>query len=331
MNLRSEPLVSVITPVYNGEKYLAECIESVLSQTYDNWEYVIVNNCSTDSTLEIAECYAKRDARIKIYNNTKFLGLLDNWNHALRQITSQSKYCKIVHADDRLFPECISRMVEMAETHPSIGVVGAYRMIGKKVYGHEISYPESVLTGREACRRSFIERLRVFGSPTSTMLRSEDIGSRDEFYNVQNIHADREVIFELLRNWDFGFVHQILTYTRVHDDTVSTTYADRMNTYIGGELELVKKFGPVYLSETEYNQCLKDVLGRYYRFLSKNLFQFRNKGFWGYHRSLLKRHGYGLSPYRFLTPILMLIAKAFLHPKDAIYKIISGIRRTSSS
>jgi glycosyltransferase involved in cell wall biosynthesis len=49
------PLVSILTPVYNGEKYLAECIRSVLAQTYQNWEYTIVNNCSTDKTLEIAK------------------------------------------------------------------------------------------------------------------------------------------------------------------------------------------------------------------------------------------------------------------------------------
>ena len=55
-----EPLVSVATPVYNGERHLAECIESVLAQTYQNWEYIIVNNCSTDRTREIAESYGRR-------------------------------------------------------------------------------------------------------------------------------------------------------------------------------------------------------------------------------------------------------------------------------
>lgn len=60
MNPELQPLVSILTPVYNGEEYLAECIESVLGQTYQNWEYCIVNNCSTDRTLEIANGYAKR-------------------------------------------------------------------------------------------------------------------------------------------------------------------------------------------------------------------------------------------------------------------------------
>ena len=60
------PLVSVVTPVHNGEAFLRECIESVLAQTYSHWEYIIVDNCSTDRTLEIASEYAIKDTRIKI-------------------------------------------------------------------------------------------------------------------------------------------------------------------------------------------------------------------------------------------------------------------------
>ena len=70
------PFVTILTPVYNGEKYLAECIKSVLAQTYQNWEYIIVNNCSTDRSLEIAEHYAQKDPRIKVRTNTSFVGLV---------------------------------------------------------------------------------------------------------------------------------------------------------------------------------------------------------------------------------------------------------------
>src|SRR5439155_14855095 len=105
MSIHSQPLVSVVTPVYNGEKYLSECIESVLAQTYQNWEYIIVNNCSTDNSLEIAQGYAKKDPRIGIHNNPEFVGVIQNHNIAFRQVASASKYCKVVHADDWLFPE----------------------------------------------------------------------------------------------------------------------------------------------------------------------------------------------------------------------------------
>ena len=120
---QSSPLVSVTTPVYNGERYLSECIESVLAQTYPNWEYIIVNNCSKDSTLEIAGTYARRDPRIRIHSNRDLVDIVKNHNIALAQISSQSKYCKMVHADDFLFPECITQMVECAEENPRVGVV----------------------------------------------------------------------------------------------------------------------------------------------------------------------------------------------------------------
>jgi len=63
MSIDGQPLVTVLTPLYNGEKYLAECIESVLNQTYLHWNYVIVNNCSTDGSLAIAASYAAKDRR----------------------------------------------------------------------------------------------------------------------------------------------------------------------------------------------------------------------------------------------------------------------------
>src|SRR5438046_1683859 len=122
----SQPLVSVVTPVYNGAKYLVECIESVLSQTYQNWEYIIVNNCSTDATLEIAEKYAASERRIRVVTNSSFVNVIENHNIGFRLISKESEYCKIVCADDWIYPECLSRMGEAGEKHPSAAVIGAY-------------------------------------------------------------------------------------------------------------------------------------------------------------------------------------------------------------
>src|SRR5215470_1561022 len=110
-----QPLVAVLTPMYNGERVLAECIRSVLAQTYSNFEYTIVNNCSTDRTLEIAESFAKQDARIRIHDNSEFLSVVDNHNNGFSLIPDRAKYCKVVGADDRLFPSCIAEMVKVAE------------------------------------------------------------------------------------------------------------------------------------------------------------------------------------------------------------------------
>ena len=80
--MREQPLVSVVTPVHNGERYLRRCIESVIAQSHVNWDYTIVNNCSTDGTLGIALEYASRDHRIRVQSNSSFLHINANYNMA---------------------------------------------------------------------------------------------------------------------------------------------------------------------------------------------------------------------------------------------------------
>src|SRR5216683_862879 len=199
MDVQTQPLISVVTPVYNGEKYLAECIESILAQTYANWEYIIVNNCSTDRSLEIAQSYAPKDARIRIHNNQAFVGREANENIAFQQSSPESKYTKMVHADDWLFPQCIMQMVKVAEANPSVGIVGAYRLAGTRIACDGLPYPSTVVSGREICRRTLLhEDLYVFGSPTSLLIRSKLIRPCKVFYNESNIHADKEACFDLL-------------------------------------------------------------------------------------------------------------------------------------
>ena len=80
------PLVSYVTPFYNTEEYLAECIESVLRQTYGNWEYVLLNNCSTDNSVQIAEHYTRAyPDKIRLEHNSAFLSQVQNFNRVFRQ------------------------------------------------------------------------------------------------------------------------------------------------------------------------------------------------------------------------------------------------------
>lgn len=256
MPVLDEPLVSIVTPVYNGEKHLAECIESVLAQTYSNWEYIIVNNCSTDHTLEIAMRYAGVDPRIKIHNNAVFLSIYDNLNNTMRQIAPASKYCKPVHADDVIFPECLARMVEVAEAHPTVGVIGSYGSNGRDVlWDGLLSYRERIMSGRDVCRAVLLEGIYIFGNPTSTMLRSDLVRGRESFYNAANPNPDAEVCFELLQDSDFAFVHQVLTFQRMHDESQSSKdYVQ--GAYVYGYLLVIKKYGSIYLSSRE----MKDVM-----------------------------------------------------------------------
>ncbi len=100
--MTGQSLVTVLTPVYNGEAFIGQCIESVLAQTYEDWEYVIVNNCSTDRSLSVAQRYAERDPRIRVVTNERFVNVITNHNITFRLLSPESKYCKVVHADDWL-------------------------------------------------------------------------------------------------------------------------------------------------------------------------------------------------------------------------------------
>ena len=127
------PLVSVVTPVYNGDDHLRECIESLLRQTYENWEYVIVDNCSTDGTAEIAAEFARRDSRIRHERHEQHVDVLASYNRAAAAVNRESTYWKVIGADDWIYPECLSAMVELADTYPDVGVVSAFRLENSSV------------------------------------------------------------------------------------------------------------------------------------------------------------------------------------------------------
>src|SRR5262245_643747 len=119
----TQPRVSVITPVYNGERHLAECIESVLGQTFPDWDYVIVDNCSIDGTREIAERYAAADPRIRYERYDEHVDVIASHNRAFGTLDPESVYCKVVSGDDWLYPECLERMVALADANPQVGFV----------------------------------------------------------------------------------------------------------------------------------------------------------------------------------------------------------------
>jgi glycosyltransferase involved in cell wall biosynthesis len=285
-----QPLVWVTTPVYNGERYLAECIESVLAQTYENWQYIVVDNCSSDGTPEIVRDYARRDARVRLHQSAEFLPIIANWNRALGLIPNEAKYCKVIHADDTLFPECLERMVDVAERNPSVAIVTSYRLRGGEVRHEGVPYPTEVVDGREICRSTLLGDCFVFGSPSSILLRAADVRARPAFYDEQNLHADTEVCFALLRDADLGFVHQILTRTRVHDEAV-TSSAVRINTFHDSWLSIHIKYGELYLGRREYHRRLVARLGRYAEFLAKAVVKakFRDRPFRNHHRIALGR------------------------------------------
>lgn len=319
-----EPLVSVLTPVYNGEEFLAECIESILAQTYSNWEYAIVNNCSTDATLEIAERYARRDKRIHVYSNDALLDIIANHNKAFRLISATSKYCKIVSADDWLFPECLTRMVGLAEANPSVGIVGSYQLSGGgtdwrgwRVRFDELPYPSTVISGREICRLQLLGGPYVFGAPTSILYRSDLVRREDHFYPNSSAEADASACYNCLRETNFGFVHQVLSHERTQH-VRETTRSRNLNAYILSNLSDLQEYGRTFLTTDEYDKRLDQLMHSYYEFLAASALNLRERRFWIYHIERLKTLGHRINIFRLSKAVSLKLLDLLLNPKHTV-------------
>ena len=315
MSIPSGPQVSVVTPAYNEEEHLAECIESVLAQTYQNWDYTIVNNCSTDRTLEIARRYASKDRRIRVHDNTQFLPMLANHNVAVRQISEGSKYCKMVLADDWIFPECLERMVDVAEEYPSVGVVSAYEQCGDEVRMKGLPVGTRFVSGKEASRQFLMDKLLLFGSQNSVLYRADLVRSRSPFYVETEMYADFESCFWILKRADLGFVHGILTFSRRRPASIGAVSSD-MGIHYGSSLGMLSTYGRDCLTNEEFEESQERELSKYYKFLGRRLLVERDHDFWSYHKKTLSQMGLGFSHARLAREAVGQLFASLLDPKS---------------
>jgi glycosyltransferase involved in cell wall biosynthesis len=325
MRTTSQPLVSVVTPAYNEEEHLAECIESVLAQTYQNWEYTIINNCSKDKTLEIARKYAAKDPRIRVYDNERFLKMIPNHNVAIRQISSTSKYCKVVLADDWIFPRCLEQMVKVAETYPSVGVVSAYEQFGQQVRIKGLPVEQNLVSGKEASRQFLLDKLFLFGSQTSVLYRADLVRSRNPFYVESEMYADFEACFALLSKSDLGFVHEILTFSRPRPGSIGAISAD-LGAHYGSVLGMFFTYGKGCLTSEEFEECFCRKLSDYYRFLGRRLLVERDPGFWSYHKRTFAKLGLNYSRARVTRAAVGELCGTLLNPKSTLASIKRLVR-----
>jgi glycosyltransferase involved in cell wall biosynthesis len=304
------PLVGVVVPAYNEERYIGECIDSVLGQSYPNWHLVIVDNASTDQTFDIVQAYVAKDNRINVVRNETTVPVIENYNIAFRQLSPRAKYCKALGADDWLYPECLERMVGLAETNPSVALVGAFSLAGGRVNPPNYPFSTNVVLGREVCRNYLSRGPHLLGAATPLMFRADVVRSGgNRFFWQPSLHADAEACLRVLQHHDYGFVHQILTFTRVRDGSLSSG-ADMLNVYIPNLLEFLINFGPSSFSTQELKLRIEEQLAHYYSYLGGEVFRQRGRKFWAFHRDRLAELGYRMSMGRVLViSILSLVER----------------------
>ena len=119
--MSTNPLVSVLMSVYNGDRYLDEAIDSILSQTYENFEFIIINDGSTDHTKDILSSYSNQDNRIRVFHQ-KNHGLTFSLNRGLE--LSRGKYVARMDADDISSPRRLEEQINYLRANPEVGVLG---------------------------------------------------------------------------------------------------------------------------------------------------------------------------------------------------------------
>jgi hypothetical protein len=212
-------------------------------------------------------------------------------------------------------------MVSLAEAHPTVGMVSSYVLVGSKVGWDGLPFPSTFLTGRDVCRKRLLDQILAFGGPSASLLLTSAVKEQQPFYTVGNYHGDNEAYLRLLQRYDFGFVHQVLSYKLRGEDSRTTHYLDSFNSHILSPIEELVRFGPIYLTPSELNWRLKEATDTYYRFLARAIFEFRGKKFWKAHFERLETLGVRLDYAKLGRFVLLHFADIVLNPKRTIENV----------
>jgi predicted O-linked N-acetylglucosamine transferase (SPINDLY family)/predicted SAM-dependent methyltransferase/GT2 family glycosyltransferase len=232
LQLKSTPLVSVCIPTYNGEKFIAEAIESVLAQTYPNLEIILSDDSSTDRTIEIAKCLEQNSScKFSILEHSQY-GLAQNWNFCISQ--AQGKYIKFLFQDDLLVPTAIEKMVALAEQDAEIGLVFSPRVLFTEtgnshdadiLVNHEAkavhkawSNLKSIQSGLDLLQDSNIlnNPINKVGEPSTVLIRKE-VFDAVGFFNPEFCQlVDLEMWLRIMSQYKVGYIDRVLSKFRIH-------------------------------------------------------------------------------------------------------------------
>ncbi len=318
-NTPAQPIVTVVTPFYNTSKYLRECIVSVINQSYANFEYILHDNNSDDGSSEIALGYAAKDPRIKYYKSNKFLSQVQNYNEAVKVSNKSSKYIKFVQADDWLYPECLRKMIQMIELNEKVGLVSSYYLKGNVVQGNGLEIGQTVVSGNYACNLHLRKGYFMFGSPTSVLYRREAVKHRVKLYDEGRLHEDTELIYDILKDWEFGFIHEILSYLRVDYESISGSVMN-YNPQALDKFIIVNKYGSYFLKD-EYDSYFKAIRKKYYNDLAEGTVSCHAKAFLKYHLAGLSSSNIRLDHKQLLLSIVWMMVDLVFNPKKTLSRI----------
>ncbi|MDW5287875.1 glycosyltransferase family A protein [Formosa sp. PL04] len=220
--MNSIPLVSVLMTVYNREEFISEAIDSVLKSTYQNWELILVDDGSTDKSLEIIRDYERQDNRIKVYQNEINLGDYPNRNQAAAY--AKGKYLKYVDADDMIYPYGIEQLVYFMEQFPEAGFgLCSLEQDLEKIFPFMLN-PEQIYK-----RHYFEEKLVFHKAPLSSIIRKDVFEAVGGFANVRH-YGDSDLWHRLSQIYPLVLMpHGIAWYRKTDGQEASVRRQNPLN------------------------------------------------------------------------------------------------------
>jgi glycosyltransferase involved in cell wall biosynthesis len=211
------PKVSVVMSVYNGEKYLREAIESILNQTFTDFEFIIIDDSSSDSTSAILAEYASQDARLIIIRNDQNIGLTRSLNKGLA--VTQGEYIARQDADDVSFPQRLQQQVNFLDNHPEVVLVSSnYEIIDAQ--GRQIKQvkksPEPLLIAW------YLLFINYLGGHSVVMFRREPVINLGGYAEDYRYAQDYQLWLQLLNIGDMGILPEVLLRWRSHEQNISS-------------------------------------------------------------------------------------------------------------
>lgn len=248
------PTVSVLMTAYNREDLIAEAIESVLSSVYEDFELIIVDDCSKDRTAEIAKLYAAKDKRISVYINEQNLGDYNNRNHAASYATG--KYIKYSDSDDIMYPHCLQVMVAAMEKYPEAG----FALCAKEDHHH--TYP-MLVSGKEAYHEHFEGFGHFDRAPGSAIIR-KDVFDKVGGFSGERMIGDSDLWFRIAMYYPLVKMVVGLYWSRLHEAQESqTAYAQKQ--YVALRNMIIERYfthNDCPLTQAEKNKYRQQVKKR---------------------------------------------------------------------
>ncbi len=203
----NEPLVSILMTSFNREKYIGEAIKSVLDSTYTNWELLIVDDVSTDHTMQIATDFALKDSRIRVFQNKKNLGDYPNRNQAAAY--AKGKYLKYIDADDQIYPTGLKTIVDSMEKFPDAG----WGLMSLP-QDNDRPFP-FLLSPAEVYRRHYFQKPVFHKAPLSAVIKKSIFDKAGGFLPVRH-YGDYELWHRLALHYPVVLMQEGIVWWRGH-------------------------------------------------------------------------------------------------------------------